>query len=82
MTGRHTIDQITSDQLDHLYDQLDHIRTLHQPTGVVAATESGNPPDCTTCGPNRWPCPTYQAITETPPAATQATDDQTKEQQP
>jgi hypothetical protein len=50
---------------------LDRVRALHHPTGVVAATEHGNPPDCAACGPNCWPCPTYQA---TEPAATQATD--------
>lgn len=43
------------------------VRALHQPTGVVAAAEFGNPPDCPTCGPNRWPCPTYEAVTKPEP---------------
>jgi len=108
VTDRHTVDTITSDALDALYNQLaalrevargycphcgrgdasptaqhweeqkqraDHaeaaierVRRLHQPTGVVAAAEFGNPPDCTTCGPNTWPCPTIRAVDEDTPA--------------
>jgi hypothetical protein len=37
-------------------------RALHQPVGVVAAAEFGNPPDCAICGPNIWPCPTIRAL--------------------
>jgi hypothetical protein len=44
----------------------ERIRALHQPTGVVAAAEFGNPPDCTTCGAFRWPCPTIRALDEEP----------------
>lgn len=69
MTGRRTIDQITSDQLDALYDRLDrigdaahlHRQTLISTAELYAAIEAGP---------------------ELAPAATQATDDQTKEQQP
>lgn len=57
---------------------LARVRALHQPTGVVAAAEFGNPADCPTCGPNTWPCPTYLAVTEPEPvsglAAAQAAD--------
>ncbi|MGQ4350483.1 hypothetical protein [Streptomyces sp. SAS_275] len=102
MTDRLTVDTITSDQLDALYDDLDRyeevqgdmnekaidltrraelaetavarVRALHQPTGVVAAAEHGEPPDCAVCGPNRWPCPTYQATEPSAPAATEATE--------
>ncbi|MEV0324654.1 hypothetical protein ACIBKX_36960 [Streptomyces sp. NPDC050658] len=52
------------------------VRALHRPVGVVAAAESGQAPDCTICGPNRWPCPTYEALTDLAPPgppATQAT---------
>jgi hypothetical protein len=38
------------------------VRALHQPVGVVAAAEFGNPPDCAICGPNIWPCPTIEAL--------------------
>ncbi|MGW5429982.1 hypothetical protein ACWET9_22630 [Streptomyces sp. NPDC004059] len=119
MTDRISLNDMTSDQLDQLYDERDRLRAqladmtsdrdrwkwyrddaerrvrvqreradraeaaiararaLHQPVGVVAATEFGNPPDCAICGPNTWPCPTYNAITDdqpTPTAATPATD--------
>lgn len=59
---RHTADSITSDALDELYQRLDRVRALHHPTGVLAATEHGNPPGCAVCGPYCWPCPTYQAV--------------------
>ncbi|MGW1616348.1 hypothetical protein ACWCQZ_44270 [Streptomyces sp. NPDC002285] len=48
---------------------LDRVRQLHQPTGVVAAAEAGVEPDCAVCGPNRWPCPTYNAVTDLESAA-------------
>ena|SRR5690349_23069585 len=94
------LDDLTSNQLDQLHDDLDRvreqrhryhqalqqktsqahaqqaalarIRALHHPTGVVAAAEHGNPPDCAVCGDNCWPCPTYQAATEPEPAATES----------
>lgn len=47
---------------EQLLAVVDKVRALHQPTGVVAAAEHGNPPDCTTCGPNIWPCPTIRAL--------------------
>lgn len=55
---------------------IERVRALHQPVGVVAATEFGNPPDCAICGPNTWPCPTYNATTDDQPtpAATSATE--------
>lgn len=113
MTDRISLNDMTSDQLDQLYRELDtarrmldlndlrlidemvatveqhmdratraeaaieRVRALHQPVGVVAAAEFGNPPDCATCGPNTWPCPTYNATTDdqpTPAAATQPAD--------
>lgn len=43
-------------------DKLDVVRELHQPSGVVAAAEAGEPADCATCGPNTWPCPTIRAL--------------------
>lgn len=52
------------------------VRALHQPTGVVAAAEHGQPPDCAVCGPNRWPCPTYQATEPTSPATTEPKEQQ------
>ncbi|MCX5522621.1 hypothetical protein OG342_07050 [Streptomyces bobili] len=51
-------------------------RHLHRPVGVVAAAEAGIEPDCATCGPNRWPCPTYTALDQPAPAAAEATDNQ------
>lgn len=36
---------------------------LHQPRGVVGAAEHGEPADCSTCGPNTYPCPTVTALT-------------------
>jgi hypothetical protein len=70
MTDRHTADTINDDDLDQLYAALDRVRALHHPTGVVAAAEHGNPPDCAVCGPFRWPCPTYQAVAELHPNCT------------
>lgn len=61
MTARHTVDSITSDDLDQLYDQLDRIRHLHHPVGVVAAAEAGIAPDCAGCH-RAWPCQTYNAL--------------------
>jgi hypothetical protein len=49
------------------------VRRLHQPVGVVAAAEHGEPPDCA-AGCGDWPCATYNAVTET--------DATTKEQCP
>lgn len=43
------------------------MRALHQPVGVVAAAEFGEPPECSTCGPLSWPCATYNAVTEPAP---------------
>lgn len=79
MTDRHSVDSITSDALDQLYDRLAQVRALHQPVGVVAATEFGMSPDCPVCGPYQWPCATYNAITddEPGPAATEATKPRT-----
>lgn len=54
----------TTDERDQLRAAVAAVRQLHQPTGVVAAAEYGNPPDCAVCGPNRWPCPTYNAVTD------------------
>lgn len=81
MSIRKTLDQMTSDDLDALHERvataeqraeqaeaaIAHVRALHQPVGVVAAAEFGEAPDCPICGPNRWPCPTYDAITEAEP---------------
>lgn len=68
----------TTDERDQLRAAITRVRQLHQPTGVVAAAEAGVEPDCAVCGPNRWPCPTYEAVTEPEsapgPAATQVTD--------
>lgn len=64
--------QLLMPELEKAEAALARIRALHQPTGVVAAAEHGNPPDCAVCGENCWPCPTYQAVSEpapTPPAA-------------
>ena len=69
MTARHTVDSITSDELDQLYDVLDRIRHLHHPIGVVAAAEAGIAPDCAGCH-RAWPCQTYNA------AAIEATERQ------
>jgi hypothetical protein len=54
----------TTDERDQLRDAVDRVRQLHQPVGVVAAAEAGVEPDCAVCGPNRWPCPTYQAVAD------------------
>lgn len=76
MTDRKTLDQMNSDDLDQLYKQLDRVRQLHQPVGVVAAAEFGESPDCAAgCGGD-WPCATYTAVTEAEPApaAAEASD--------
>lgn len=57
---------------DQAETAVDRVRALHQPTGVVAAAEHGNPPDCTTCGHNCWPCPTIRALDREAPEATSA----------
>lgn len=67
MTNRPTASTITDAQLDELHERLDRVRQLHQPTGVVAAAEAGVEPDCAVCGPNSWPCPTYNAVTDLEP---------------
>jgi hypothetical protein len=71
MTGRPTLDQITSDDLDQLYDQLDHVRALHQPQPDGSGFPNSN--HCTTCSTDGgdgyqylvpWPCPTIAALDE------------------
>lgn len=47
---------------EQLLAVVERVRSLHQPTGVVAAAEAGSEPDCAVCGPNVWPCPTYRAL--------------------
>jgi hypothetical protein len=78
MTDRHTVDSITSDELDQLYDRVEfyeaaiaRIRAIHYQDGDY----------CTVCTTDfgrlnaTWPCDTIRALGEpTPgPAATQAT---------
>ncbi len=53
-------------RVDELLATIARVRALHQPAGVVAAAEFGNPPDCTTCGANCWPCDTIRALDEEP----------------
>jgi hypothetical protein len=53
-------------ELARLGAQVARIRTLHRPVGVVAAAEAGMPPDCATCGPDAYPCPTIRALDDTP----------------
>lgn len=62
--GRPTASTITDTQLDQLHERLARVRAIHHPIGVVAAAEAGIEPDCAVCGPNTWPCPTYQAVTD------------------
>lgn len=47
---------------EQLLAVVERVRRLHEPTGVVAAAEFGNPPDCAVCGENVWPCPTVRVL--------------------
>jgi hypothetical protein len=63
VNGRKTLDEMTSDDLDELYDRIARVRHLHRPVGVVAAAEAGIEPDCAACQ-RAWPCQTFNAVAD------------------
>lgn len=64
MNDRHTVNTITSDALDQLYDQRDETLAAVERVRALHENDGGICPACTAAVAVLYPCPTIAALAE------------------